>query len=132
MAIITSFERASGVQWIIGPNARDCWAPSRLPTSLSTKARSAPASSMWGCGKRALPAVVHISEMQSLLARFYALDPDVILIDLENPKRDVLEQIFQVSRAVRRPIPMFVDQTQKRTVPAGRVLTVQSASNSNE
>ena len=37
--------------------------------------------------------VVHISEMQSLLARIYAHDPDVILIDLENPSRDVLEQI---------------------------------------
>jgi response regulator NasT len=76
--------------------------------------------------------VGHISEMQSLLARFYALDLDVILIDLENPDRDDLKQTFQVSRAVRRPIAMFVDQTQKRTVPAGRVLTVQSASNSNE
>jgi response regulator NasT len=42
--------------------------------------------------------------MQSLLARFYALDPDVILIDLENPNRDDPEQMFQVSRAVRRPI----------------------------
>lgn len=55
--------------------------------------------------------VVHISEMQSLLARIYAVDPDIILIDLENPSRDVLEQMFQVSRAVRRPIAMFVDQS---------------------
>jgi AmiR/NasT family two-component response regulator len=57
--------------------------------------------------------------MQSLLARFYALDPDVILIDLENPKRDVLEQMFQVSRAVRQPIAMFVDQTHKRAGSSG-------------
>src|ERR1700730_3414589 len=55
--------------------------------------------------------VVRISEMQSLLSRIYALDPDVIVIDLENPSRDVLEQMFQVSRAVRRPIAMFVDQS---------------------
>ena len=34
--------------------------------------------------------VVHISEMQSLLSRIYALDPDIIVIDLENPSRDVL------------------------------------------
>ena len=27
--------------------------------------------------------------------------PDVIVIDLENPNRDVLEQMFQVSRSVR-------------------------------
>src|SRR6201992_3645554 len=56
-------------------------------------------------------SVVHISEMQSLLARIYALDPDIILIDLENPSRDVLEQMFQVSGAVRRPIAMFADQS---------------------
>src|ERR1700737_3158365 len=62
--------------------------------------------------------VVHISEMQSLLARIYALDPDVILIDLENPSRDVLEQMFQVSRAVKRPIAMFVDQSDKASIEA--------------
>jgi two-component system, response regulator / RNA-binding antiterminator len=63
-------------------------------------------------------SVVHISEMQSLLARIYALDPDVIVIDLENPSRDVLEQMFQVSRAVRRPIAMFVDQSDAASIQA--------------
>ena len=62
--------------------------------------------------------VVHISEMQSLLARIYAVDPDIILIDLENPSRDVLEQMFQVSRAVRRPIAMFVDQSDAASIQA--------------
>jgi two-component system, response regulator / RNA-binding antiterminator len=62
--------------------------------------------------------VVHLSEMQSLLARIYALDPDIILIDLENPSRDVLEQMFQVSRAVRRPIAMFVDQSDAASIQA--------------
>ena len=56
--------------------------------------------------------------MQSLLARIYAIDPDVILIDLENPSRDVLEQMFQVSRAVRRPIAMFVDQSDTASIQA--------------
>ena len=56
-------------------------------------------------------SVEHIAEMQNLLARIYRIDPDVILIDLENPSRDILEQMFQVSRAVRRPIAMFVDQS---------------------
>ncbi|WP_213775855.1 ANTAR domain-containing protein [Bradyrhizobium sp. dw_78] len=62
--------------------------------------------------------VVHISEMQSLLARIYAFDPDIILIDLENPSRDVLEQMFQVSRAVRRPVAMFVDQSDAASIQA--------------
>ncbi len=62
--------------------------------------------------------VVHISEMQSLLARIYALDPDIIVIDLENPSRDSLEQMFQVSRAVRRPVAMFVDQSDAASIQA--------------
>lgn len=61
-------------------------------------------------------SVEHISEMHHLLARIYRIDPDVILIDLENPSRDVLEQMFQVSRAVRRPIAMFVDQSDAASI----------------
>jgi response regulator NasT len=55
--------------------------------------------------------ISHIAEMTNLLDRIYAIDPDVIIIDLENPSRDVLEQMFQVSRTVRRPVAMFVDQS---------------------
>ena len=62
--------------------------------------------------------VVRIDEMQSLLSRIYALDPDVIVIDLENPSRDVLEQMFQVSRAVKRPVAMFVDQSDAASIQA--------------
>jgi two-component system, response regulator / RNA-binding antiterminator len=62
--------------------------------------------------------VVHIDDTTRLLARIYALDPDVILIDLENPSRDVLEQMFQVSRAVKRPVAMFVDQSDAASIEA--------------
>jgi len=62
--------------------------------------------------------VVRIEEMQSLLSRIYALDPDVIVFDLENPSRDILEQMFQVSRAVRRPVAMFVDQSDAASIQA--------------
>jgi response regulator NasT len=71
-----------------------------------------------GLREAGFTGVVHINEMQSLLSRIYALDPDVILIDLENPSRDVLEQMFQVSRAVRRPIAMFVDQSDSASIQA--------------
>ena len=62
--------------------------------------------------------VVRIGEMAQLLVRIYAIDPDVILIDLENPSRDVLEQMFQVSRAVKRPVAMFVDQSDAASIEA--------------
>ena len=71
-----------------------------------------------GLREAGFTGVVHISEMQSLLARIYAVDPDIILIDLENPSRDILEQMFQVSRAVRRPIAMFVDQSDSSMIQA--------------
>jgi response regulator NasT len=62
--------------------------------------------------------VTHIDDRTGLLARIYAIDPDVILIDLENPSRDVLEQMFQMSRAVKRPIAMFVDQSDTASIQA--------------
>jgi response regulator NasT len=62
--------------------------------------------------------VVCLGEMSNLLARIYGIDPDVIVIDLENPSRDVLEQMFQMSRAVRRPIAMFVDQSDAASIEA--------------
>ena len=62
--------------------------------------------------------VVRVSETANLLARIYAIDPDVILIDLENPSRDVLEQMFQVSRVVKRPVAMFVDQSDTASIQA--------------
>ena len=62
--------------------------------------------------------VTRIEETAGLLARIYSLDPDVILIDLANPSRDVLEQMFQVSRVVKRPIAMFVDQSDTASIQA--------------
>jgi two-component system, response regulator / RNA-binding antiterminator len=62
--------------------------------------------------------VVRLEETSHLIARIHALDPDVILIDLENPSRDLLEQMFEVTRAVKRPIAMFVDQSDKAAIEA--------------
>ena len=62
--------------------------------------------------------VERIAETRNLLARVYALDPDVILIDLESPSRDMLEQMFQMSRVVKRPVAMFVDQSDSASIQA--------------
>jgi two-component system, response regulator / RNA-binding antiterminator len=62
--------------------------------------------------------VTWIDETTNLLARIYGIDPDVILIDLENPSRDMLEQMFQMSRAVKRPVAMFVDQSDSASIQA--------------
>lgn len=62
--------------------------------------------------------IVHIGEMVNLLSKISAIDPDVIVIGLENASRDTLEQMFQVSRTVRRPVAMFVDNSDTVTIQA--------------
>jgi len=59
-----------------------------------------------------------ITDMRELLRKIVDVDPDVIFIDLENPNRDVLEQMFQVSRSVHRPIAMFVDRSDSASIEA--------------
>jgi len=71
-----------------------------------------------GLREAGLHNVVRIAERTNLLARLTTVDPDVILIDLESPSRDVLEQMFQVSRVVRRPVAMFVDQSDAASIQA--------------
>src|SRR6187551_1678008 len=62
--------------------------------------------------------LIVVRDMQNLMRRILQESPDVILIDLENPNRDVLEQMFQVSRVVHKPVAMFVDQSDRSTIEA--------------
>jgi len=62
--------------------------------------------------------VILIDRMDGLVRQITDIDPDVIVIDLENPNRDQLEHIFQISRAVRRPIAMFVDRSESGSIEA--------------
>ena len=59
-----------------------------------------------------------LSDTGNLLKQIAEIDPDIIVIDLESPNRDVLEQMFQVSRSVRRPIAMFVDRSDTASTEA--------------
>jgi response regulator NasT len=62
--------------------------------------------------------VVALATTLRLVDHIYRLDPDVILMDFQNPSRDVLDQMFQVSRIVKRPIAMFVDKSEKGSISA--------------
>jgi len=73
---------------------------------------------MEGLSEAGMTCVEWVADTTDLLARIQALDPDVVLVDLENPNRDVLEQMFQVSRIVKRPIAMFVDQSDTAMIAA--------------
>ncbi len=62
--------------------------------------------------------VRHVADMVNLPGKICTIDPDVIVIGIENASRDTLEQMFQVSRTVRRPIAMFVDNSDSAMIQA--------------
>lgn len=62
--------------------------------------------------------VIVIHEVQGIARSIEQLEPDVIIIDLENPNRDMLEHLFQLTRSVSRPIAMFVDRADTESIAA--------------
>jgi response regulator NasT len=71
-------------------------------------------------GLSALPSgeVFVLSDRHELVSRIAEIEPDIVLIDLGNPARDVLEDYFAVSRALARPIAMFVDESDDEAIAA--------------
>lgn len=63
-------------------------------------------------------SITVIGEMAGLLHRVVQLDPQVIVVDFENPNRDAVEHVLQLSRTVRRPVAMFVDRSDKAMMEA--------------
>ena len=59
-----------------------------------------------------------LTDRHGLLARIEEIGPDIVLLDLGNPSRDVLEEYFAVSRALARPIAMFVDESDEEAIGA--------------
>jgi two-component system, response regulator / RNA-binding antiterminator len=62
--------------------------------------------------------VTVLHEVIGVAREIERVQPDVIVIDLENPNRDMLESMFQLSRSVRRPIAMFVDRSDDGMIEA--------------
>lgn len=62
--------------------------------------------------------VTLVHDVAGIARRIAEINPDVIVIDLENPNRDMLENMFQLSRAVKRPIAMFVDRSDSASIEA--------------
>jgi len=52
------------------------------------------------------------------VARIERIAPDVVLMDLGSPSRDTLEEMLAVSRALAKPIAMFVDQSDEDMIGA--------------
>ncbi len=59
-----------------------------------------------------------LHDMREIARTIEETRPDVIVIDIENPNRDMLESIFALTRTVRRPIAMFVDRSDQYAIEA--------------
>lgn len=59
-----------------------------------------------------------VTERRGMVARIGEIAPDIVLMDLGNPSRDMLEEYFTVSRALARPIAMFVDESDEESIAA--------------
>jgi response regulator NasT len=64
-----------------------------------------------GLREAALTDVATFADRHGIAARLEKFSPDVVLINLSNPHRDELEELFALSRAMARPVAMFVDQS---------------------
>lgn len=62
--------------------------------------------------------VVVLTEIREVAVRIGEVAPDVVIIDLGNPNRDMLEHFFALSRVLQRPIAMFVDKTDLSSIEA--------------
>ena len=52
-----------------------------------------------------------IAQITGLARQIKARNPDVVLIDIENPSRDMLEECALASGPLERPVAMFVDRS---------------------
>lgn len=62
--------------------------------------------------------IVMLTPDSNLTEQIAELDADVVLIDLNSPTRDALEQMFAVTRSIRRPVAMFVDASGAESISA--------------
>jgi two-component system, response regulator / RNA-binding antiterminator len=62
--------------------------------------------------------VTVMADIHGVARQIERAEPDVIMVDLENPNRDMLEAFFQLSRSIRRPVAMFVDRSDEASIAA--------------
>jgi two-component system, response regulator / RNA-binding antiterminator len=62
--------------------------------------------------------VVVIAEETGLARRIAEQKPDIVLIDIADPSRDVLEELALVSGPMERPVAIFVDRSDEQLTRA--------------
>jgi len=62
--------------------------------------------------------VARLCGQDDLRARINALCPDVLIVDMQSPDRDVLEDMQSIHRDQPRPVVMFVDESDRESIHA--------------
>ena len=62
--------------------------------------------------------IVRVPPRGAFVTDLEKLAPDVVIFDLGSPSRDTLEEMLAVSRALARPIAMFIDQSDEQMTAA--------------
>jgi response regulator NasT len=62
--------------------------------------------------------VTLVHSVNEVARRITEIAPDVVVIDLENPDRDRLEHFFSLSKALQKPVAMFVDRSDTAEIQA--------------
>ncbi len=63
-------------------------------------------------------AVVCVRTAEDVLERVYATNPEVILIDVESPTRDTLEQLTLIQQHQPRPVVLFTQDQNVQSIHA--------------
>lgn len=63
-------------------------------------------------------AVVCVRTTEDVLERVYATNPEVILIDVESPTRDTLEQLTLIQQHQPRPVVLFTQDQNVQSIHA--------------
>ena len=71
-----------------------------------------------GLREAGLTDIVRVPPRGMFVAQLESIAPDVVIFDLGLPSRDTLEEMLVVSRALARPIAMFVDQSDEEMTAA--------------
>jgi response regulator NasT len=62
--------------------------------------------------------IVCVCTSEDVLERVYATNPDVILIDVESPTRDTLEQLTLIQQVRPKPVVLFTQDQKVQTIQA--------------
>lgn len=64
------------------------------------------------------PQIIQIAADDDLLLHVREVEPDVVLMDIDAPSRDTLEQVARVNREMPKPVVMFTLKDDRDTVEA--------------